>query len=193
MILFLVLLLLFNFQIESNDSIKKLQEKFENITNLEADFSQSSNGKSLMRGKFFFSQKNNYRIELKNNTIISDGKSIWNENKKREKVIISDINDDPLAFSLCDYIYNYPLKCKISEVKIGNKIILTLIPTSSQLNFKTAKLWINSKYLINKIEVFDFGGNSYLFEFRNIKINQSLSKRLFKFIDSGKLKIIDLR
>ncbi len=39
-------------------------------------------------------------IELNyaNNIIISDGKSIWNEDIKRKKVVVSNVDEDPLAF-----------------------------------------------------------------------------------------------
>lgn len=193
MIFVLFLFSIFTLQSTELNSIEKLQHKFENISNLEADFIQSSNGKNLMSGKFYFSQKNNYRIELKNNTIISDGNSIWNEDKKRNKVIISNINDDPLAFSLREYIYEYPKYCKISEEKVTEGTIMSFTPKNSDLNFKLAKLWIGTENLINKIEVFDFGGNSFLFEFRKIQINKSFNMGLFTFKDNGKLKIIDLR
>lgn len=195
MILFLVLFSLIFNQTDEVTSIVKIQNKFESLQNIEADFIQSVDDKKIMKGKFFFSQMNNYRIELKNNIIISDGKSIWNIDNKRKKVIISNIDNNPLAFSLRDYIFNYPQKCDVSEEDYGERKVITLFPlqNQNQMNFKLAKIWIDQNYLIRKIEVYDFGNNLYLFEFNNIKIDQSLNEDKFKFNNSDSLKIIDLR
>lgn len=191
MISFLLVLALSFFQSES--TINKLQNKFESVNYLQADFKQGSNSKNSLNGKFYFTQKEKYRIELNNNIIISDGKSIWNQDIKRNKVIISNLDEDPLAFSLREYIFEYPKKCTVSEEKNGNEITLIFSAEKTDLNFKTAKVLIDNNYLIKKIEVIDFGGNSFSLHFNNIVINKIFDKSIFKFNSNEKLKIIDLR
>lgn len=190
--LFLIFALFF--QSNGETTVQKLQNKFESIENLQADFSQSSNGKSSLKGKFYFSKENNYRIELSNNTIISDGSSIWNHDVTRKKVIVSNIDEDPLAFSLYEYIFDYPEKCEVTEEQDGNDFLLILNGEKTDLQFKTAKLWVNSDYLISKIRVIDFSGNAFTLVFKNIKIDKNLSNSLFKYIDDKNInKLIDLR
>jgi outer membrane lipoprotein-sorting protein len=179
--------------IQEGSLIEKIQNRFEEVKTIEAVFIQSTNSLNSIEGKFFFRQENNYRIELKNNTIISDGTSIWNVDLEKNKVIISNIDDDPLAFSLKDYIYNYPLKCKISEEKLSNGSLLTLDASDADLNFKIAKLWITKDYIIDKILVSDFSDNSFLFELHDIKLNQTLSSELFEYSTQKNFKIIDIR
>ncbi|MCB9248973.1 MAG: outer membrane lipoprotein carrier protein LolA [Ignavibacteriales bacterium] len=182
------------FQSESDSLISKMQNKFESINNLQADFVQSSNGQNIMQGNFYFSKDENYRIELKNNTIISDGKSIWNIDNKRSKVIISNIDEDPLAFSLKEYIYDYPEKCKVTEEKMDkNNSLLILDANQANLNFKTAKLFVNNEFIITKILFEDFTSNQFEFKFTNINLNTNLSPKLFTFQNDKEYKIIDLR
>ena len=157
----LIAFLIISLAINPDSTIVKLQKKFESINYLQSNFKQSSNDGKSISGKFYFSKTNNYRIELSNNIIISDGNSIWNEDKKRNKVIVSNIDEDPLAFSLSEYIYDYPNKCKVSEEKLQSGYLLILDGSETDLNFKIAKLWINSDFLIEKISVFDFGGNEF--------------------------------
>lgn len=190
--LFLALALVFG-QIESESIVKKLQRKFETINYLQADFSQSTGIENSLKGKFYFSKENNYRIELPNNLIISDGVSIWNIDNKRDKVIISNIDEDPLAFSFSEYIFSYPAKCEVTEENTSNGYLITLSGEKSDLNFKTAKLWINENFLINKITVTDFGENVFTLNFLNIVIDKTFSDSLFLFEDNGNKKIIDLR
>ncbi len=190
--LFFVVILIF-FQVEDTSVVERLQQKFESIMYLHADFSQSAGSQNFLSGKFYFSKENNYRIELSNNTIISDGQSIWNLDKKRNKVIISNLDEDPLAFSLSDYIYNYPTKCEVSEETTTDGYILTLSGKNTDLNFESAKLSVNQDYLIIKITVTDFGGNTFILKFSNIKVNEAIEKSFFNYQDDGTNKIIDLR
>ena len=175
-------------------SIQKVQSKFNSLNNFQSDFVQMSNNKVGLKGKFYFSKENNYRIELQNNIIISNGTTIWNFDKKRNRVVISNVEDDPLSFSLREYIFNYPVKCNITERKINkNKIVISLKPKSDEINFKEAKLFLSDNYLINKIEVEDFNGSSFSFIFSNIKVDKNISPKLFQFVNNSDAKIIDLR
>lgn len=177
----------------ADSTILKLQEKFESINYLQSDFKQSANDGKSISGKFYFSKTNNYRIELSNNIIISDGKSIWNEDKGRKKVVVSNVDEDPLSFSLSEYIYDYPNKCKVSEEKLNNGFLIILDGNDTDLNFKIAKLWINKDYLIEKISVVDFGGNEFLLNFSSIVTNKPLDSKLFKYQENENNKVIDLR
>ena len=192
---FLMLAVLLHFIAFQNETIiSKIQQKFEDTKDLKSDFVQSSNNVNVMKGKFYFFQKNNYKIELEKNEIICNGKTIWNIDKSKKKVIISNIEDDPLAFSLREYIYSYPSKCKVSEEKIdANNYLITLDAANSDLNFKQAKLWVNEKYLITKILVEDLSNSKLEFAFSNIDININLSKSFFQYNENKEYKIIDLR
>jgi outer membrane lipoprotein-sorting protein len=177
----------------SESTILKLQAKFESIKYMQADFSQNSNGENSLIGKIYFSKENNYRIELSNNIIISNGSSIWNEDIKRKKVIISNIDEDPLAFSLSEYIYEYPSKCDVTEEKIDDGYLVILSGENTDLKFKTTKLWVNQNYLIYKIVVSDFGGNSFTLQFTNIVIDKFIDNSYFEYISNTTNKLIDLR
>ena len=190
--LFLVVFIFF-FQSGNQTLVERLQQKFESINYLQADFSQSAGDQNFLNGRFYFKKENNYRIELSNNTIISDGSSIWNIDKKRNKVIVSNLDEDPLAFSLSDYIYNYPAKCEVIEETIEDCFLLTFLGKDTDLNFQSAKLNVNKDYVIIKITVTDFGGNTFIIKFSNIKINDAIKNSFFNYEDDGSHKIIDLR
>ena len=104
-LLFSMILLLF---VQDGSVVSKLQDKFLSINTLQADFTQSSSSGTSIKGKFLFKKENNYRIILASNIIISDGETIWNKDIERKKVVISNVDEDPLAFSLSDYILYYP-------------------------------------------------------------------------------------
>ncbi len=194
MITYYIILFFYIFILPDNSAIKKVQNEFIKLKSLQADFIQISNNKISLKGKFFFNKENHYRIELQNNTIITDGTTIWNYDKKRNRIVVSNMDNDPLAFSLKEYIFNYPAVCKITEEKtIEGKVIITLKPQKENLNFKEVKLWLTNNFLVNKIEVKDYNGSSFAFKFNNIKIDNNINPGLFKPNKNSDAKIIDLR
>ena len=181
------------FYIEDGSTVSNLQDKFSSINTLKADFSQSANSGGSINGKFLFKKENNYRINLRNNIIISDGTTIWNKDLERKKVVISNVAEDPLAFSLTDYIMNYPSKCAITEEKLSDGYLIKLEAKDPELNFKSAELTISEEFIIRGIKVNDFAGNTFSFIFSNIQVDGLISDALFSYIAEDNVKVIDLR
>ncbi len=174
--------------------LKSLQNKFNSIVNLTAEFSQSVNGKINLSGKFFFEKKNKLRLELKNLIIVSDGKTNWSYNKKDNKVVISDYDkENPSVFSISDFIESYPSQCSVSSIQEGGREILVLTAKSNSMKFKTAKIWINEENLIEKISINSSGGKAVEITFKGYQINQKLSSTIFKFIPPKGSSIVDIR
>jgi chaperone LolA len=188
---------------DGNRIIKEVQNKFESITNLSADFSQSNELPDVKKpvtykGKFLFEKENKYRIELKNSQIITDGKTVWNYNKKAKKVIVGDAESDQSVFSVKNVVFDYPSQSKISYV--GKELIdgdscnvIQLDPVDKDKKFESAKLWIDSNNLIKKFEIKNPDNSIMVFELSDIKINQKISKDKFIFNPPQGTEIIDLR
>jgi chaperone LolA len=174
--------------------VKSLQNKFNSISDLSADFRQTSNGKVVLAGKFFYGKGNKMRLELKNLIIVSDNKTSWNYNKKGKKVIISNYDpSDPSIISLEKIINDYPSRCTLTLEKNGSLNVLNLIPSKSGLSFKNAKIHIGSDNLIQKISLTDKNNNNIEVEFSNYQLNKNLNSSTFTFTAPKGSKIIDLR
>jgi outer membrane lipoprotein carrier protein len=174
--------------------VKSLQGKFNTISDLTADFRQTSNGKITLAGKFFYGKSNKMRLELKNLTIVSDGKTSWSFNKKDKKTVISNYDPaDPSIISLGRIINDYPSRCKVTLEKNGGANVINLVPNKSGLSFKNAKIYINSEDLIEKISLTDQNNNQIQIEFSNYQLNKSLGSSTFTFTPPKGSKVIDLR
>lgn len=174
--------------------LKALQGKYKTIKDVSADFVQSTNGTVTLSGKFLYEKDNKLKIDLKNILIVTDGETSWNYNKKENKVIISSYNpDDPSYFSLKQIIEVYPSKCDVSSEKENGSDVLVLTPNKPGLNFKTARIYMNSEDLISKITLTDQNDRLVRVDFSNYKLNIKLSKTTFTFIPPKGSKVIDLR
>ncbi len=193
-IIFLVFLCVSVFGQENTDELlKSVRSKYDSFNTLSVIFTKFTGTKEDISGILYMKKENKLRIELKNNTIITDGKTFWNYNKKENKVIINNYDpSEPTEFSLHSFIDDYPSKCNVSSGEEGNYRTLTLVPKTSGLNFKSAKLFINDSSLVEKIEVDDNYGNSII-TLSGYKLNPDLSDSEFTFSPPKGIKVIDLR
>jgi len=185
---------------QSEDKIiEDLQNKFESIQTLKADFRQLSTSsldddKINVVGKFFYKKQDKYRIELTDQTIVSDGEKVWNYNKKLNRVVVNTTSNDPSSLSLDKFIFEYPEKSSIEILQNNEEVkIVKIIPEDYELNFSYAKLWIDENNLIKRIEVADAGGSKFVFEFLDIILNATINDSMFNLNIPEGTKVIDLR
>lgn len=178
-----------------NKEVIKLQEKFKTIDNFVADFSQSTTqdedkNKLTLKGKFTFKKENNFRIEFLRQTIISDGKTIWNYNKKMNRVVISSFENEPNAFSINSFIMDYPEKCKVES---PDPRTIKMIPFTDDAEFNSVIIKYDKNYVIKYIEVEDLSETKYIVTLYNLKLNSEISKDSFNFIPPEGTQVVDLR
>lgn len=198
----LILLLLFSFQVlyaqSGVESLRKIQNKFNAITDFVANFIQTdcnSTGKNsaVLKGKIYYKKKNKFVVELKNQQIVSNGESIWNYNQKLKQVIISYLSDEPTVYSVEKIIYNYPSHCRIKLLKKSDEEIIQLIPYEGLLDLKDIKIWKDNNDMITKLEITDLGDVCYFIQFENVLINQNLPENKFTFNPPKGIRVVDLR
>ena len=174
--------------------LKSIQDKFASINDLSAEISQLVNGKVNLEGKVFFKKENNLRLEFQNFIIVSDGKTSWNYNKKQNKVIITNYDEEGnKIFSIQQMIYEYPNECELSTFESEGERVLQLIPENDSLNFKSVKLFITNDNLISKILIDNPPTGLIQFNLSNYKINKNLSDSLFSFSPPEGSQVLDLR
>lgn len=174
--------------------LKSLQSKFDSITDLSADVTQKSNGKSSLSGKLFFKKENNLRLELGNQTIIADGTTSWNYNKKDKKVIISNYDENGAGLLSINYlVYDYPKNCDLSLSSEGSKTVLILKPKSKKNSLGEVKLVISKDNLIEKTYVTNQSAGTMEVNFSNYKLNQNLSDSKFTFTAPEGTTVVDIR
>ena len=177
----------------TSDLLKSVQSKYNSANSLSVNFTKISGSKEDFSGKLFLKKENKLRIELKNNTIITDGKTFWNYNKKENKVIINNYDEsEPSELSLNKVILDYPSKCTVTEGEDGSYNTLTLIPKTSELNFNSVKLFVNSDYLADKVMIDDPTGKATI-KLSGYKLNQDIPDTEFTFSTPKGCKVIDLR
>lgn len=175
--------------------LKNLQDKFEKIEDLSAEFKQSTNGKATIAGKFIFKREDMLRIELKNSILISNGSTNWNYNQKENRVIISNSEENNASpLSLKKIVYDYPKECTVtSETNNGEEVLVFTPNKNSSIGYIVVKMWISKENLISRILMKDKADNLIQIDFSKYKLNQRISDSKFNFTPAEGSKVIDLR
>jgi outer membrane lipoprotein carrier protein len=183
-----------SFSQDAESVLKSLQKKFDSINDLTVEVTQKSDSKSALTGKMFFKKQNNIKIEFPSQTIVTDGKTSWNYNKKTNKVIISNYDDSGSDFLSINYlVYQFPTECNLSLSEENGMKVLVLNPKSKQNNFATIKLFTTKDYLISKATIISQTGGLVEVSFSNYKLNPKLADSLFSFTPPKGTSVIDLR
>jgi chaperone LolA len=184
-----------NISAQTGDKVlQSLQDKFNGISDLTADITQKINEKVNLSGKLFFKKENNLRFEFKNQTIVSDGQTSWNYNKKDNKVIISNYDKTGSNLLSINYlVYEFPKECTVSLTEAGNQKSLLLQPKTKKSNLGDVILFINKDNLIEKVKISDQNTGAIEIQFSNYKLNQKTPDSKFSFIPPEGSSVIDLR
>lgn len=178
-----------------------VREKYRTVKSLSADFEQNTGGNSntagTVKGKFYYQQKNKFIVEFENQTIISDGNTIWNYNKKSKQVIISSAAEESPFLSIDRLIYDYPSQCTVNVEKGSGKdsgyTIMRLVPKKDDIPFKNIKVWVDRNYLVRKLELINLNGLIFSIGFSGIELNKNFTKMNFVFNPPKGVRVIDLR
>lgn len=178
-----------------NNLLKKVQNKYSSISSFSANFIQYSGKSKKITGKFLYKKEDKVKIETVASTIVSNGSTNWNYNKKQNKVIITNYDDsDASIFSFNKIIFDFPSKSKVGQTKDNDDEVLTLTTNkNSDLNFIQAKLWVNDNDLITKIEIIEENNLRITIELSNYNLNQNLTDSQFSFTPPEGSRILDLR
>jgi len=195
--LLIFVLIYFNHSIaqkNANTILKDIQNKFDSIEDLSAQIAQSVNGKVNLKGKVLYKKENLLRFEFENMLIISDGETSWNYNKKQNKVIITDYeNEGNKILSIRQIIFEYPEDCELSTFESEGKRVLELIPQDGIFSFNSVKLFIDSENMITKILVDDPATGTIQIDLSNYQLNKNLSDSYFQLSPPEGSQVLDLR
>jgi outer membrane lipoprotein carrier protein len=181
-------------QENANEILKNIQNKYDSINDLSAQLTQSVNQKVNLKGKVFYKKENNLRFEFDNMLIISDGETSWNYNKKQDKVIITNYeNEGNKILSIRQIIFEYPEDCELSTFEAEGKKGLELIPKDDTFSFTSVKLLIDSEYLITKVLIDDPATGKIQIDLSDYQLNKNLPESYFSFTPSEGSQVLDLR
>lgn len=146
-------------------------------------------------------KSNKYKVVLKSQELISDGKSQWTYSKADKEVQLSAVDNSSTSINPAQIFTIYEKGFKYlygGEKKVNNRVVhvIDLTPTDSKRSFFKVRLNVDkvSKQISNAI-IFDKNGNRYTYLIRTFTPNVKIPESTFAF-DSKKypgVEVVDLR
>jgi len=201
----LLLFVSFVFADSASEIIEKIQEKYEELKNLSAEFVQTdqfrlTGAKNETVGRIFIKNGVQYRLETEDQIIVTDGKSVWNYSVFNNQVLIDRVKEGDGSLLPRDLIYKYPREYYATLLKKENidgedYYLIKLDPKEDVHGFiRTMKILVNTEsYIISKIEYTDFNENVSSFEIKKVDGETSLPESLFKYEIKEGTEVVDLR
>ncbi len=186
---------------DAQEIIKKVQSKYEDISDAKATFTQTlkgSGGKAnSSTGTIYIKKTNKYRIEAGGQIIITDGQTSWSYSPRRKQVIVDNYKDDNNTFSPNKFLFNYPQNFYSDlegEENVGGAdcYVIKLTPRSKG-SVKSAKIWIDKgEDMIRKINIVT-NESSNTYTLKDISLDVGLNASQFSFSPPEGVEVIDLR
>lgn len=186
---------------DAQEIIRKVQSKYDNITDAKATFTQTlkgSGGKgNSSSGVIYIKKQDLYRIEAGNQVIVTDGVTSWVYSPSKKQVVVDNYKDDGNTFSPNKFLFNYPENFYSDldgEENIGGRdcYVIKLTPRGGG-NVKSAKIWIDkNEDLIRKITI-SSNQSTNTYTLKDITLDAGISSSKFTFTPPSGVEVIDLR
>ncbi|PRD47382.1 LolA family protein [Sphingobacterium haloxyli] len=185
--------------------LDEVSAKYDAYHTIQSDFSfsvqQAQGGSHVDKGTLFLNKpKNQFRIELSEQDIISDGRSTWSVLKEDQEVQVSesDNNTESIGPNNLFTFYKKGFEYKSTKDEAQNKGVLRVVeltPTDTRTNYAKIKLRINPNKHIHDVIVFDKSGARYTYTINTLYVNHQIpaAKFIFKAADYPSYEIVDLR
>jgi chaperone LolA len=202
------IVVLFSLTAQAGEDTKKilsnLQKKYESLQDVTIHFKQQvvfgvTQNEQNFKGTLVVKKGNKYRIELENQTIVTDGKSVWSYSAANNQVLIDKYKEDPKSISPDKVLVNVPDRYTttfITKEKKGDTelSVLKLVPKDKSSNVQWMKIWADTDdWIMKKVQLQDVSDNLTTYTIEEIKYNTGVSDAQFQLETPKGAQVIDLR
>lgn len=182
---------------DANAVAQRLQQRYRALDALQANFTQSLGGATL-RGAMTV-RGDAFRIELPNQTLVSDGVTLWSYSPDDNQVVVQDYVEEDLGFSIGQVFTDYlsvfrPTGATQATLGGVRHDVLALVPRQSGTSVRDATLYVRSSDAVpTRVRVHDVNGQTLAFDLTNVQLNPRLTSDTFTFRYPRGVEVIDLR
>jgi len=178
--------------IKQSSSFAAIEKTYGEINTLTAKFNQNILISSLKKdrtfaGHFFYKRHKGFLwqyVSPKGKYFLYDGSYIWQGEDEKTYVLKSKVDKDKTDGTFLDLVEDISKLDELFNLKHREKRedgeLLELLPKKDS-TIRMARVWIDRKNMVKKIELHEFTGNINTIEFASIKVNQSVEDAKFIF------------
>ena len=173
--------------------LNEVSKKYRSYDVIKTDFTFTLDNpqakiKETQSGTLYAKAKSNkYKVVMKAQDLISDGKTQWTYLKNEKEVQVSDVDDSPTAINPAKIFTIYEKGFKYAytgDVKVGGKTqhVIDLSPLDAKRSFFKVRLNIDkASSQISNAVIFDKNGNKYTYTIKAFAPNVKVPESAFAF------------
>ncbi|HUN65512.1 MAG TPA: outer membrane lipoprotein carrier protein LolA [Bacteroidota bacterium] len=189
---------------DPGEILSRLQKKYDTVRDASIEFSRTVQFAALRTeqssaGKFYMKRGNRYRIEGDEQTIVTDGTTVWTYTRATGQVMIDAYREDTRALTPDNLFVNVPKQYRAALVddpqEKGTSVdVLKLLPADEHAPVKWMKVWVDTRdWLMHRVQIEDPAENLTTYRLNAIRLNLDLPDSLFRFTPPAGADVIDLR
>ena len=183
---------------------EQLHHRYEMIDDAIVQFEQHvkfgfSNLEQSFNGILKMKKPKHYRVESENQTIVTDGKTVWAYSKANNQVIVDNYKENSNSISPEQFMLNLPENYYASllgyEKQTTEKVVLLkLIPKDDRSFVKSVKISVEeNSWMLRKIVILDINDTETTYTVKDIKLNTNIKEKTFTFETPIGAEVVDLR
>ncbi len=183
---------------------EQLHHRYEMIDDAVVQFEQHvkfgfSNLEQSFNGILKMKKPKHYRVESENQTIVTDGKTVWAYSKANNQVIVDNYKENSNSISPEQFMLNLPANYYASLLgyekhTTGNIVLLKLIPKDDRSFVKSVKISVEeNSWMLRKITIVDVNETETMYTVKDIKLNTNIKEKTFNLETPEGAEVVDLR
>ncbi len=189
---------------EASEILDRVKDRYEEIDDAEIKFTQEvtfarTKLEQKATGKLFLRKENQYRLELNDQIIVTDGETVWSYSRPAEQVIIDLFKIDERILTPEKILTGAPADFSATVLgrepsADGELVVLKMTPAGDNVSVTSLKLWVDeANWLIRRVELIEFSGKKTTYTIKELKSNVGLEAGVFSFTPPEGVEVVDLR
>jgi len=184
---------------------KKMQQRIDKVGGLSAEFSISTYMAVLDQNRessgrlYILRKKSKLRLERADQTIVSDGKSVWTYIPANQQIIVMPAEDSKAGIRPDEFLFFYTNQ--YTHTLIGDEMIdgvvhyeLHLKANTVLADFPELRIWVDSgEWLTRRVLYADDMGSETVVQFTHIRLNPDMPSGTFTLSAPVGVEVVDLR
>jgi outer membrane lipoprotein carrier protein len=184
------------------DVVGKVQSIYSSLTDASAEFTQTvkfkyTKNEQRFAGTVQMKKGNRYRVASPQQTLVTDGKTVWVYSPVNKQVVIDAYKENAQSFSPERFIFGLPKNYSAVFVgdRTGDVVVLKLAPRAGTNAFiKSLKVWIaEADWTVQRVEFVDGNETQTIYTVRNFRKNPGLADAVFIMEPPPDVEVVDLR
>ncbi len=191
-------------QPQADEILQALQKKYGGLRDASASFTETTylpftQVTQRVSGTIMMKKGNKYRIETANQTIVTDGVTVWRVSPSKKQVLIDTFKEDPKNPTPDRLLFQAPkdynaIRTDNEKLDGRDVMVLKLTPKSESSNLKSLKLWIGGDdNVILKVETVDFSDTQRTYTISKFSMDSGIADARFTYAPPKGYEVVDLR